>query len=478
MLLLLTFLLQTLPGWAARAPIEGTPVGHAVSSLKVVGISEETIRVLEESFEPEMRDKIVGLSVLGFLGKADYEGHYSKTALKKCRAFLKKYAKVLKQTEAWYGVSKESVTALLWVETKFGTDMGKFSVANVFFSLLQGPHPDVMRQTLQQLAARAPEEYEKYKQSAIDRSYAKANWALREISSLDEMRKTRGTDIRRLKGSYAGAFGIPQFIPSSYLQWARPVIDKINPNLYEMRDAIQSVGFYLKANGWLDADLQTKKAALYHYNRADGYVNVILKIAAELKAEPTSQVRLEELRSGDLLLQPLDCEVCKLIEKEERTAFSHVGIVVIKDGKPSVLEAYDKVEEVTLEHFLKRTKPNAAIVVLRAEKRLRCGSEKICARRILERFYKNYDGGSYDKDYLWTNKDQNGKESQYCAELVAKLMNPFYKTALQPKPMHFSSDREAWTKNMGKTPPIQQVGLSPGDIERARGFERLGELRD
>ncbi len=476
MTLILTFLLQLSFVWA-RAPIEGTPVGHAVSSLRVVGISEETIKILEDSFEPDTRDKIVGLSVLGFLGKAEYDGHYSMGALKKCRAFLKKYAKVLGQTEKWYGVSKESVTALLWVETKFGTDKGKFNVANVFFSLLQAPHPDVMRQTLGALAARAPDEYEKYKQSAIDRSYAKANWALREIGSLDEMRKSRGADIRNLRGSYAGAFGIPQFIPSSYLQWARPHGKKASPNLHEMPDAIHSVGFYLKANGWLEADLQTKKAALYHYNRADGYVNVILKIAEELKAEPISLVRTEELRSGDLLLQPLDCEMCKLIEKEEKTAFSHVGIVVQHPGKtPTVLEAYSKVEEVTLQHFGARTKPGGKIVVLRANEALRCGTEKSCGQKILSRFQSKFEGGSYDKDFLWDNKDPSGKESLYCAELAAKLMNPFYKTTLQAKPMHYSSDREGWTQKMGKAPPVEQPGLSPGDIERARGFTRLGEL--
>jgi membrane-bound lytic murein transglycosylase B len=266
----------------ARPPIAGTPTGHAASSLRVVGVSEETIKILEGSFEPDLRDKIVSLSVLGFLGKADYDGHYSKTALKKCRAFLKQHSSDLRKAEKRYGVAKEVLTALLWVETKFGTDKGRFNVPNVFFSLLQAPHPDVMRETIKTLANREPKDFENYKQSAIDRSYAKANWALREITSLDEMRKNRGVDIKHLRGSYAGAFGIPQFIPSSYLQWARPKTSSKNPDLFQMRDAIQSVAFYLKANGWTKGSLESHRAALYHYNRADGYVNVILKLADAL----------------------------------------------------------------------------------------------------------------------------------------------------------------------------------------------------
>ena len=60
-----------------------------------------------------------------------------------------------------------------------------------------------------------------------------------------------GKDALALKGSYAGAMGYGQFMPSSYRAYARSYEGGGAPDIWDNpADAIASVGNYLKAHGW------------------------------------------------------------------------------------------------------------------------------------------------------------------------------------------------------------------------------------
>ncbi|OFY98814.1 MAG: hypothetical protein A2Z97_05170 [Bdellovibrionales bacterium GWB1_52_6] len=257
----------------------------AVNKLKKAEVSEGFILQLQQLHIPEDRDRIIELNVLGGLATADYSGHYSKRALKRCADFIKKYRKDLKKAEKTFGISKEVIAALLWVETKHGKITGRYNVANVFFSLLQADHPEVIKSSLVAGAAKFPGRGEEYRQKIIERSLTKANWAKNELLSLDVVFRGKPGRLMMLSGSHSGAFGIPQFIPSSYVQWARTPSKTRKPDLFKINDVIQSVAFYLKANGWIHGDEAAQRTALFHYNRAQGYVDVILKIAAALQSQ-------------------------------------------------------------------------------------------------------------------------------------------------------------------------------------------------
>lgn len=260
-----------------------TPKEHALSKLRQAGVSSELVAIAETTHDPSKRDRIVALNVLGFLFKADYSGHFNSRAVRKCAELLAKHRKKFERIEALYGVSKEIIVSLLWVETKHGTHMGRFNVLDVYFSLLQADHPEVTSATLAALEAKLPTASAEDKEKALERAKAKADWALAEIQALDKIHGLRLKNVATLSGSYAGAFGIPQFIPSSYLAWAKPRYGARNPNLFKMDDAIHSVANYLKANGWKRTDNLSKRAALLHYNNSEGYADVIQKLAAAVK---------------------------------------------------------------------------------------------------------------------------------------------------------------------------------------------------
>mgnify|MGYP000197438525 CR=1 FL=1 len=69
------------------------------------------------------------------------------------------------------------------------------------------------------------------------------------------------------------------------------------------------------------------------------------------------------IEAGDILLQPLKCWSCSLIEQQENSEFSHVGIYL---GQDQVAEAYfDKVKIVSLAEFMKKTDPARFVLVRR-----------------------------------------------------------------------------------------------------------------
>ena len=134
--------------------------------------------------------------------------------------FWKKHAEVLARAQKQYGVSPEIVIAILGVETHFGRNLGNYPILDALATLMLDYPP----------------------RSAFFRQ------ELAEFLLL-----TRELDINpcELKGSYAGAMGLPQFIPSSYRQYAVDFDADGRRNLLSSSDdAIGSIGHYLKKHGW------------------------------------------------------------------------------------------------------------------------------------------------------------------------------------------------------------------------------------
>lgn len=263
--------------------ITETPYAFALGKIQQAQIPNAFAQQILKRYKPADRDQIVDLNVLGFLRKADFSHHYSPDAVKRCQVFLKQHKNSMAAAEKRYNVPKEVIVALLWVETKLGKLLGSQQVGHVYFHLLQADHPEVMQNTLNtanRMPASALREPDKIADLVEQRSKTKAAWALVELQALYELQKQGVKNPGAVRGSFAGAFGISQFIPSSYLAWTkdRPFGNK-KLNLFSHRDAIYSVAHYLHDKGWKEGDVASHKDALFKYNRSMDYVDVILKIA-------------------------------------------------------------------------------------------------------------------------------------------------------------------------------------------------------
>lgn len=144
----------------------------------------------------------------------------TKSVIKKAKKKLKKHKKILDRIEQEIGVDREVVIAIWGVESRFGTYSGGF---NVF-------------QTLNTL---------------FDAYPRRSDFFRKQLIEFLILCKENGYNPRMIKGSYAGAFGQTQFIPSSFRTYAvsfdgderRDVFDSID-------DILASIANYLHSFHW------------------------------------------------------------------------------------------------------------------------------------------------------------------------------------------------------------------------------------
>jgi membrane-bound lytic murein transglycosylase B len=141
-------------------------------------------------------------------------------------AFWHEHARTLARAEREYGVPAEILVGILGVETIYGLRMGRFPVL----------------EALATLAFDYPEAPNKPGRSAM---------FLRELEDYLVWCRDAKLDPAALTGSYTGAIGIPQFLPSSIRTYAVDYDGDGRIDLQESADdAIGSVAHYLKDQGW------------------------------------------------------------------------------------------------------------------------------------------------------------------------------------------------------------------------------------
>jgi membrane-bound lytic murein transglycosylase B len=141
--------------------------------------------------------------------------------------FWQDHRETLERAEQEFGVPAEIVVGIIGVETIYGQQTGTFPVIDA----------------LATLAFDFPQAHPR----AAERSaFFKA-----ELEQLLTLSHRTNTDPHRWRGSYAGAMGMPQFMPSS---WVRFAIDYDGDGQVDLLnsadDAIGSVANYFKAYGW------------------------------------------------------------------------------------------------------------------------------------------------------------------------------------------------------------------------------------
>ncbi len=112
----------------------------------------------------------------------------------------------------------------------------------------------------------------------------KSAWAFAELKAFLKYTSREGIAPLDIYGSYAGAMGISQFMPSNILTLAKDGNNDGRIDLFNHADAIMSIASYLKHYGWRP-DIVNKKAfkILLRYNYSRYYANTILKISELLK---------------------------------------------------------------------------------------------------------------------------------------------------------------------------------------------------
>jgi membrane-bound lytic murein transglycosylase B len=186
------------------------------------GYSKQQVRALLKAAQPQ--PKIIELMNRPLEKAApwwEYRDHFlTPERIDEGVQFWNEHRESLERLAAQYQVPPEYIVAILGVETKYGRVLGKFRVLD----------------SLSTLAFDYPA------RQAFFRSELEQFLILARENKLDPL---------TLVGSYAGAVGAPQFMPSSYRRYAVDADGDSQRDLWSnWDDIIASVGNYLREHGW------------------------------------------------------------------------------------------------------------------------------------------------------------------------------------------------------------------------------------
>lgn len=273
-----------------KAPLMKADKTWVRKELTKMGLSKSFVNEAMKSYEPESFEKTLTLNLLGFLNPpGQHMNLVTPKAIREAGNFINENRDIFRSVESTYNVSPEVISSLLWIETRHGEDMGSFHTLSVYMHLLQ-TNLKKNKQPLTKLALVKNKNENEYTPKALRklmavRTQRKSDWAKEQLIALAAARKNKNLDMITLRGSYAGAFGLPQFIPSSYLEYAQS-IDDTAPDLQTVEDAIYSVAHYLAKHGWQASADDSKVNALMKYNNSRDYADSILAISKEVTVGP------------------------------------------------------------------------------------------------------------------------------------------------------------------------------------------------
>lgn len=170
--------------------------------------------------------------------------------------FWNKHADALARAEKEYGVPAQVIVAIIGVETFYGGNTGSYRVIDALSTLGfdYPPRADFFRKQLKEFLLLAREEQ---------------------------------VDPLTLKGSYAGAMGLPQFMPGSFRAYAVDFDGDGHIDIWNNPvDAIGSVASYFKRHGWVAGEPVVSRAQVRGENAEQGLTEGLdpVKNVGELRA--------------------------------------------------------------------------------------------------------------------------------------------------------------------------------------------------
>jgi membrane-bound lytic murein transglycosylase B len=266
------FIMGTAPGPEYFASLQKRLVGDGFSQGRVAAVF----------VRPETEVAIDGVALFFRHSEArlDYNQFLRAPRIAKAQGYLEAHAAALAAAHARYGVDPEVITAIMLVESNLGGMSGRQTVFNILATMaaLEG------LEAREAFWATMPTEKRVSRKQFNAKAYRKSRWAYLELKALLKYVSREGLDPLALKGSYAGALGYCQFMPSNALKLGVDGDGDGRVDLYSHADAIASVGNYLKHHGWRpELDRQKRYRVILKYNYSKPYANTILKIADRLK---------------------------------------------------------------------------------------------------------------------------------------------------------------------------------------------------
>jgi len=276
-------ILILLAGWfvPANAADSSKPFDALEKRLIEDGFDSARIKALFASPDVSFEEGGVSAYFMHNEAKLNYKQFTRIWNIASAKKYMEEHEEALAFAEKTFQVDKEVITAIILVETKLGTYVGNKSVINTL-ATLSAMTDEKPRQTIWD---NLPDDDRRMSRKEFEKKAdQKASWAYRELKAFLTYTEKEGMDPTVIKGSYAGAMGISQFMPSNIAPYGKDGNADGQVDLFVHADAISSIASYLKHYGWKPG-ISREQAfkVVYHYNHSKYYVNTILDIADKLK---------------------------------------------------------------------------------------------------------------------------------------------------------------------------------------------------
>jgi len=191
---------------------------------------------------------------------------YKKIFVKESRVvagakFYSENRSLIERVSSKYGVDPFVIVTIAGVESNYGVHHSQYSVFNALYSQIH----EIPR---------------------------RSKWATRELAEFIKYCYKDKLDPQEIGGSYAGAFGYGQFIPSSFTRYSVDFNENGVREPYSWPDVLGSIANYLRMNGYKKNSNDYRKGgdiykSVYAYNHADNYVMAVLELTERIRERCT-----------------------------------------------------------------------------------------------------------------------------------------------------------------------------------------------
>ncbi|MCF6247531.1 MAG: lytic murein transglycosylase [Desulfobacula sp.] len=265
---------------AREKPEKGDELKTVIARLVKDGFDKQKIDALFAKKEIFFTTKGVSIFFSYFESAPNYHQFLEKKSIDKAIKYAAENKGTLEQAEKIYVIDKTVITAILLVETRLGTYLGKYTTINMLASIAALEDEALKERIWNDIPKKAKPKRQKFNSKVEKRK----KWGYNELKAFIKYTDRENIAPETVKGSFAGAIGICQFMPSNALKIARDGNSDGKVDLFSHQDAIFSIANYLKHHGWKpNLSRQQQYDVIYTYNHSNYYVDTIQKVSDKLK---------------------------------------------------------------------------------------------------------------------------------------------------------------------------------------------------
>ncbi|MFG6111797.1 lytic murein transglycosylase B [Stenotrophomonas nematodicola] len=228
---------------ANATPVDLTPVPFAVARANFVRDTAQRYGIPAAQIEATLAQAQVRDPIIAAMSRPaeqvkpwnEYRPMFiSQARIDGGRKFLAEHRAELARVQQRTGVPAEVIVAIIGVETSYGRNAGSYRVLDALYTL----------------AFNYPRSGDPAK---LEREVRRELYFRDELARLFALTRDEKLDILAIKGSYAGAMGMGQFMPSSYLDFAVDGNGDGRRDLFNSYDDVFSsiANYFVKKGGWV-----------------------------------------------------------------------------------------------------------------------------------------------------------------------------------------------------------------------------------